>query len=71
MASVPTMAMRAAPGAGELDLSIVVPCLDEAKTIEAVVTKGLATIERLGLLGEVLVSDNGSVDGSSEVEDPV
>jgi len=67
MASVPTMAMRAAPGAGELDLSIVVPCLDEAKTIEAVVTKGLATIERLGLRGEVLVSDNGSVDGSSEL----
>jgi glycosyltransferase involved in cell wall biosynthesis len=47
-----------------LDISIVIPCLNEAKTIGAVVEKALRSIERLGLRGEVLVSDNGSTDGS-------
>ncbi len=51
----------------DLDLTIVIPCLNEAKTLPAVIEKGLAAIARLGLTGEVLVSDNGSIDGSIEL----
>jgi glycosyltransferase involved in cell wall biosynthesis len=54
-------------GPDEFDLTIVVPCLNEAKTLGSVVEKGLASIRRLGLRGEVLVSDNGSTDGSVEL----
>ncbi|HZZ83567.1 MAG TPA: glycosyltransferase family 2 protein [Anaeromyxobacteraceae bacterium] len=50
-----------------LDLTIVIPCLNEAGTIGVVVEKGLRSIRRLGLRGEVVVSDNGSTDGSIEI----
>jgi glycosyltransferase involved in cell wall biosynthesis len=50
-----------------LDVSIVIPCLNEAKTIGTVIEKALRGIERLGIRGEVLVSDNGSSDGSVEL----
>jgi hypothetical protein len=50
-----------------LDVSVVIPCLDEAATIGVVVAKARASIKRLGLRGEVVVSDNGSVDGSIEI----
>ena len=49
----------------DLDLSIVIPCLNEVKTLPAVIARASRTIDRLGLRGEVLVSDNGSVDGRS------
>lgn len=46
------------------DLTILMPCLNEAETIEVCVKKSLASIEKLGLKGEVVVADNGSTDGS-------
>jgi glycosyltransferase involved in cell wall biosynthesis len=52
---------------GSLDLSIVVPCLNEAGTVGTVVEKGLRAMNRLGIQGEVVVSDNGSDDGSIEL----
>src|ERR687894_862470 len=51
----------------ELELSVVIPCLDEAQSIELVVSKALATMEREGIAGEVVVADNGSTDGSPEL----
>jgi glycosyltransferase involved in cell wall biosynthesis len=48
----------------QLDLSIVVPCLDEDKTLGSVIDKGLALLSRLELTGEVIVADNGSKDRS-------
>jgi glycosyltransferase involved in cell wall biosynthesis len=51
----------------ELELSVVIPCLDEAQSIELVVSKALATMEREGIAGEVVVVDNGSTDGSPEL----
>ncbi len=53
--------------AAVLDLSIVIPCLNEAKTLGACIEKGLRAIDRLGIRGEVEVSDNGSTDGSIEM----
>ena len=49
---------------GELDVSIVIPCLNEANTIARVVAEAVEGIRASGLNGEVVVSDNGSTDGS-------
>ena len=50
--------------AESLDVSVVLPCLDEAETVEIVVSRALSAIERMGRSGEVIVADNGSTDGS-------
>jgi glycosyltransferase involved in cell wall biosynthesis len=50
-----------------LELSIVLPCLNEAETLEVCVRKGLDSIQRLGVAGEVIVADNGSTDGSQDI----
>jgi glycosyltransferase involved in cell wall biosynthesis len=51
----------------ELAVSIVMPCLNEAESIEACVRKARAGLERTGFSGEIIVVDNGSTDGSAEV----
>ena len=50
-----------------LELSIVMPCLDEAKTVGECVERARAALSRLGIAGEVIVADNGSTDGSREI----
>jgi glycosyltransferase involved in cell wall biosynthesis len=61
-------ASRPAPLASDsLEISIVIPCLNEAETIGACVSKAVAAIESRGLEGEVIVADNGSIDGSREI----
>ncbi len=47
-----------------LELTILMPCLNEAETIEICVRKAKAWLDKSGLTGEVLVADNGSRDGS-------
>jgi hypothetical protein len=56
--------MSAAP---VLELSIVMPCLNEAETLAACVRKAQAFLARSGVQGEVVVADNGSDDGSPEL----
>jgi hypothetical protein len=46
------------------ELSVVIPCLNEAGTIAACVSAALAAMAASGIRGEVVVSDNGSTDGS-------
>jgi Glycosyl transferase family 2 len=50
-----------------LEVSVVIPCLDEEKTIGICVAKGVAALRDHGLRGEVIVSDNGSTDRSIQV----
>jgi len=50
-----------------LELSVILPCLNEAETVATCVGKAVATLQRLGIAGEVLVIDNGSSDGSPEL----
>ena len=51
----------------ELDISVVMPCLDEASSVGACVAKALDGIRLSGLAGEVVVVDNGSRDGSADI----
>jgi hypothetical protein len=50
-----------------LELSVVMPCLNEERTLPVCVGKALSTIQRLGIHGEVLIVDNGSTDRSVEI----
>ena len=50
-----------------VELSIVVPCLNERRTVGVCVKKALAAMQRRAICGEVIVADNGSSDGSAEV----
>jgi len=53
--------------ADSIELSIVMPCLNEAETLDTCVRKALAGIKNAGVCGEVIVADNGSTDGSVEI----
>ncbi len=54
--------------AGEmLELSVVMPCLNERETVGVCVRKALASLNEAGIRGEVIVGDNGSSDGSVEI----
>jgi len=48
-------------------VSVVLPCLNEAETLERCVRRALEAMAEAGLPGEVIVADNGSTDGSREI----
>ncbi len=50
-----------------IELSIVLPCLNEARTVTRCIAKALGYLQRAGVAGEVLVADNGSTDGSQQL----
>src|ERR1700751_1083693 len=50
-----------------LELSVVLPCLDERETVGICVQKALADLRTAGIYGEVIGADNGSSDGSVEL----
>ena len=47
------------------ELTILMPCLNEAATVGRCIAKARGFLERAGIAGEVLVADNGSDDGSA------
>ena len=50
-----------------MELTILLPCLNEAQTLARCISKAQACIQRLALDAEVLVADNGSSDGSQAI----
>lgn len=55
------------PPAEPPEVSVVMPCLNEARTLAPCIGRALAAFEEHGIRGEVVVADNGSTDGSAEV----
>lgn len=51
----------------ELELSIVMPCLNEAETLGICIQKAQDYLKTHGIVGEIIVADNGSTDGSQEI----
>lgn len=49
------------------ELSVVIPCLNEAVSIGDCIDKALAAFRTAGVRGEVVVADNGSTDGSMDI----
>ena len=50
-----------------VELTIVMPCLNEAETLETCITKARSFLNRSGITGEIVIGDNGSADGSIEI----
>ena len=51
-----------------LELTILMPCLNEAETIGVCIAQGAGAISSArGIAGEVLIADNGSTDGSQQI----
>ena len=50
-----------------MDLSVVIPCLNESETLKICIQKAKNKINELGIKGEIIISDNGSTDGSQEI----
>src|ERR1700754_1580268 len=59
--------MTTAERPADLEVTVLMPCLNEAETLATCIRKALDSLADLGIDGEVLVSDNGSTDGSQEI----
>lgn len=51
----------------EIELSVVIPCLNEAETIAECISRALSAFAECAVIGEVVVADNGSTDGSQSI----
>jgi glycosyltransferase involved in cell wall biosynthesis len=51
----------------KIEVSVVIPCLNEANSLAICITKALKSFRESGLRGEVVIADNGSIDGSVEI----
>src|SRR5258706_14510437 len=63
----PGSASRSSGLVPPLEVSVVIPCLNEAKSIGLCVDKAVRALAESNLRGEVVVADNGSTDGSVEI----
>ena len=51
----------------QIELSIVMPCLNEAETLAVCIVKARSYLTRSGVIGEIVIADNGSTDGSQQI----
>jgi len=49
------------------EVSVVMPCLNEAKTVGVCIDKALGCLKKMKVKGEVVIADNGSTDGSQDI----
>jgi glycosyltransferase involved in cell wall biosynthesis len=50
-----------------VELSVIMPCLNEAETLAICIKKAQSYLDRSGVSGEIVIGDNGSTDGSQEI----
>lgn len=65
--TAPKPSPSVAPAQGHVELSIIMPCLNEAETLEACIKKAGVGIAKAAITAEIIVADNGSGDGSPEL----
>ena len=53
--------------ADDIEVSIVMPCLNEAETLLGCIREAQNAIRASGIAGEVVIADNGSTDGSPRI----
>jgi glycosyltransferase involved in cell wall biosynthesis len=51
----------------DVELTVVMPCLNERLTLASCIQRALETLNAHGIKGEVVIGDNGSTDGSQEI----
>src|SRR5687767_3935928 len=51
----------------EIEVSVVIPCLNEADTLETCIAKARRALCKHNIRGEIIVADNGSTDGSPAI----
>jgi glycosyltransferase involved in cell wall biosynthesis len=52
---------------GAVEVSVVMPCLNEAETLESCIRKAQRALNEAQIIGEIVIADNGSTDGSIEI----
>lgn len=61
------MSIETDAGKNELEVSVVMPCLNEADTIETCILKAQKAFRESGINGEIVIGDNGSTDDSAKI----
>ncbi len=51
----------------DIEVSVVMPCLNEEKTLAICIQKAQKSMADMGVVGEVVIADNGSTDGSQDI----
>src|SRR4029078_9578618 len=51
----------------DIELSVVMPCLNEADTLAICIRKARRAMDAAGIAGEVVIADNGSTDSSMDI----
>lgn len=64
---ISTLQMGGRSDGGAVEVSVVMPCLNEHETVGTCVRKAVRALADAGIAGEVIVADNGSTDGSIEI----
>lgn len=67
MASTVIEAVTFQEVAASCELTILMPCLNEAETLAVCINKAMGYLKRSGVRGEVVIADNGSTDGSQAI----
>jgi cellulose synthase/poly-beta-1,6-N-acetylglucosamine synthase-like glycosyltransferase len=61
------LASQASPTHDEVELSVVMPCLNEAETLRTCIAKAQNALHEGNIAGEIIIADNGSTDGSQAI----
>jgi glycosyltransferase involved in cell wall biosynthesis len=67
IATAPPTAHSVSPEMSAIELSVVMPCLNEAETLETCICAAQRAMTEHGIAGEIIVADNGSTDGSPDI----
>jgi glycosyltransferase involved in cell wall biosynthesis len=66
-AALDTAAPRELTSAGDIELSVVMPCLNERDTLAVCIESAQKAIAEAGIRAEIVIADNGSTDGSQDI----